>query len=49
MLAVVLGLRHPPPLDDLTPLNKVDWRLVAAAVLIMVLTLTPSPFGLVRF
>ena len=49
VLAVVLGLKHPPPLDDITPLNKVDWRLVAVAVLIIVLTLTPAPFGSVRF
>jgi membrane-associated protease RseP (regulator of RpoE activity) len=49
MLAIVLGLRHPPPLDDVTPLDKVDWRLVAVAVLIIVLTLTPAPFGSVRF
>jgi len=49
LLVVVLGLRHPPPLDDLTPLNKADWRLVAAAVVIMVLTFTPAPFGSVRF
>jgi membrane-associated protease RseP (regulator of RpoE activity) len=49
VLVVVLGLRHPPPLDDLTPLNKADWRLVAVAVLIIVLTLTPAPFGPVRF
>ena len=49
MLAVVLGLRHPPPLDDVTPLARVDWRLVAVAVLIMALTLTPAPFGAVRF
>jgi len=48
VLVTVLGLRHPPPLDDLTPLNKADWRLVAAAVLIIVLTLTPAPFGSVR-
>ena len=48
VLVVVLGLRHPPPLDDLTPLNKTDWRLVAAAVVIMVLTFTPAPFGSVR-
>jgi len=48
-LAIVLGLRHPPPLDDLTPLNKADWRLVAVAVLIIVLTFTPAPFGSVRF
>jgi hypothetical protein len=48
-LVIVLGLRHPPPLDDLTPLNKLDWRLVATAVLIMVLTFTPAPFGSVRF
>jgi membrane-associated protease RseP (regulator of RpoE activity) len=47
-LAVVLGLRHPPPLDDLTPLSKADWRLVAAAVVIMVLTFMPAPFGSVR-
>ena len=49
LLVVVLGLRHPPPLDDLTPLNKADWRLVAAAAVIMVLTFTPAPFGSVRF
>jgi hypothetical protein len=48
-LVIVLGLRHPPPLDDLTPLNRLDWRLVAAAVLIMVLTFTPAPFGSFRF
>ena len=48
LLVIVLGLRHPPPLDDLTPLNKADWRLVAAAVVIMVLTFTPAPFGSVR-
>ena len=48
VLVVVLGLRHPPPLDDLTPLNKVDWRLVAVAIIIFVLTLTPAPFGSVR-
>jgi membrane-associated protease RseP (regulator of RpoE activity) len=49
VLAVMLGLRHPPPLDDITPLNSVDWRLVAVAVIIIVLTLTPAPFGSVRF
>lgn len=49
ILATVLGLRHPPPLDDLTPLGPLDWRLVAVAVLIMVLTFTPAPFGSVRF
>ncbi|MBM3331019.1 site-2 protease family protein [candidate division WOR-3 bacterium] len=49
VLAVMLGLRHPPPLDDITPLNRADWRLVAVAVIIIVLTLTPAPFGSVRF
>jgi membrane-associated protease RseP (regulator of RpoE activity) len=49
MLVVVLGLKHPPPLDDLTPLSKVDRWLVAVAVLIIVLTFTPAPFGSVRF
>jgi membrane-associated protease RseP (regulator of RpoE activity) len=49
VLATVLGLRHPPPLDDLTPLSKGDSWLVAAAVLVVVLTFTPTPFGAVRF
>jgi membrane-associated protease RseP (regulator of RpoE activity) len=49
VLAIVLGLRHPPPLDDLTPLSPADWRLVAAAVLIIVLTFSPAPFGSMRF
>jgi membrane-associated protease RseP (regulator of RpoE activity) len=49
MVAVLLGLKHPPPLDDLTPLSSVDWRLVAVTVLIIVLTFTPAPFGSVRF
>jgi membrane-associated protease RseP (regulator of RpoE activity) len=49
MVATLLGLKHPPPLDDLTPLSPVDWRLVAVAVLIMILTFSPAPFGSVRF
>jgi membrane-associated protease RseP (regulator of RpoE activity) len=49
VLAVLLGLRHPPPLDDLTPLGRTDWWLVAAALLVIVLTFTPTPFGAVRF
>ncbi len=49
VLATVLGLRHPPPLDDLTPLDRTDWWLVAAAVAILVLCFMPAPFGSVRF
>jgi membrane-associated protease RseP (regulator of RpoE activity) len=49
LLVVILGLRHPPPLDDLTPLGKTDWRLVAVAVIIIILTLTPAPFGPMKF
>jgi membrane-associated protease RseP (regulator of RpoE activity) len=49
VLAVILGLKHPPPLDDLTPLNKADWWLVTAAVAMIVLSFMPAPFGAVRF
>lgn len=43
-LILILGVRHPPPLNDLT---KLDWtrKLVGiAAVAILVLTFVPQPF-----
>jgi len=43
MLAVVLGLRHPPPLDDLTSLNRTDWWLVAIALASSSSPLRPLP------
>jgi membrane-associated protease RseP (regulator of RpoE activity) len=44
-LSLILGLRHPPPLNDLTPLDE-RRRLVAFASLLLLLSLiTPSPFS----
>jgi membrane-associated protease RseP (regulator of RpoE activity) len=48
VLAVLLGLRHPPPLDDLTPLTKTDRWLAVAALIMFILALTPAPFGAAR-
>jgi membrane-associated protease RseP (regulator of RpoE activity) len=43
-LILMLGVRHPPPLNDLTPLD-VPRRLVGvAAVVILLVTFVPQPF-----
>uniref|UniRef100_A0A7C4C9V1 Site-2 protease family protein n=1 Tax=candidate division WOR-3 bacterium TaxID=2052148 RepID=A0A7C4C9V1_UNCW3 len=44
LLVIVFGLRHPPPLDDVTRLDRQDRLLVVAAALLLALTLTPVPF-----
>jgi len=44
LLVIAFGLRHPPPLDDVTALDRQDRLLVAAAILLLALTLTPVPF-----
>lgn len=44
-LSLILGLKHPPPLDDLTPLDQ-RRRMVGFLSLLLLLTLmTPSPFS----
>ncbi len=44
-LTLVLGLKHPPPLNDLTPLDE-RRRLVGFGSLLLLLSLiTPSPFS----
>lgn len=44
-LALILGLKHPPPLNDLTPLDE-RRRLVGFGSLLLLLSLiTPSPFS----
>ncbi len=43
-LTTVLGLRHPPPLDDITPLDRTDIILAVVALLVLILTFTPAPF-----
>lgn len=43
-LATALGLRHPPPLDNITPLTKNDILLAVLALIVLMLTFTPAPF-----
>jgi membrane-associated protease RseP (regulator of RpoE activity) len=45
VLAVALGLRHPPPLDDVTPLDRPRRMLALVALGLLVLLLTPLPFA----
>ena len=49
VLISVFGLRHPSPLDDITPLGRTDKVLAATALVVLVLSFTPSPFGAARF
>ena len=44
-LTVALGLRHPPPLDDLTPLDPLRWWLALLALGLLVALLPPLPFA----
>jgi membrane-associated protease RseP (regulator of RpoE activity) len=45
MMVMIMGLRHPPPLDDLTLLSPVHKYTSWIAFLLFVLTFTPVPFG----
>jgi membrane-associated protease RseP (regulator of RpoE activity) len=42
-VAIVLGLRHPPPLDDLTPLDARRWVMAGVALVLLVMLTTPLP------
>ena len=44
-LAQIFGLRHPPPLDDLTPLDRKRKIIGWATIVIFVLIFTPIPFS----
>lgn len=44
-LILMLGVRHPPPLNDLTRLDPVRKLVGVAAVAILVLTFIPQPFS----
>lgn len=46
VLAVALGLKHPPPLDDLTPLDEPRRWLALAVLGLLVMLLTPLPFSI---
>ncbi len=48
-LSVGLGLRHPPPLDDLTPLDPARRFLAVVALGLLVVLLTPLPFAVYEF
>ncbi len=48
VLTVALGLRHPPPLDDLTPLDPARRRLAILAFVLLVLLLPPLPFAILQ-
>jgi membrane-associated protease RseP (regulator of RpoE activity) len=45
VLAAALGLKHPPPLDDLTALDGPRRRLAIVALVLLVVLLTPLPFA----
>ena len=45
LLTQVFGLRHPPPLDDITPLDRKRKLIGYATIVIFVLIFTPVPFS----
>ncbi|MBP7686452.1 MAG: site-2 protease family protein [Thermoflexales bacterium] len=45
LLSQVFGLRHPPPLDDITPLDRKRKLIGYATIIIFVLIFTPVPFS----
>jgi membrane-associated protease RseP (regulator of RpoE activity) len=48
-VAVALGLRHPPPLDDLTPLDSSRRLMAALALVLLIVLITPLPFAVYEF
>jgi hypothetical protein len=44
LLVLILGLGHPPTLDEVSPLTRTDWVLIVAAILVFILTFIPNPF-----
>jgi membrane-associated protease RseP (regulator of RpoE activity) len=49
VLSIVLGLRHPAPLDDLTPLDPRRRLLAGAAAILLVLLLPPLPLAIYEY
>ncbi|OYD14939.1 hypothetical protein CH330_07060 [candidate division WOR-3 bacterium JGI_Cruoil_03_51_56] len=45
VLILILGLRHPRPLDDITVLSRTDKILAVAGLVVLILTFIPAPFG----
>lgn len=44
-LILIFGLKHPPPLNDIAPLDKKREILVFVALAILILTFVPIPLG----
>lgn len=44
VLALITGLRHPPPADDITPLNPLRFAIGIATIVLFFLIATPTPF-----
>ena len=44
-LIFMLGVRHPPPLNDLTPLDPPRKLIGVAAIVILLITFVPQPFA----
>ncbi len=47
VIVFVLGLRHPPPLDDITPLDKKHFCVGVFAFLLLAVTFVPVPMQMV--
>jgi membrane-associated protease RseP (regulator of RpoE activity) len=43
LLAILLGMKHPPPIDSMTPLDRTGLLIGYAAILLFVLTFIPVP------
>jgi len=43
ILILILGARHPPPLDDISPLTPRQWFVAGLSLFIMILTFHPVP------
>jgi membrane-associated protease RseP (regulator of RpoE activity) len=48
MIAVIFGLRHPKPQDDITPLGTKEKILAFIAFLILILTFIPVPIPITK-
>jgi len=47
ILVVFLGLNHPPPLNDITKLDKKRWALAISGFLLLAVTFVPVPMQMV--
>ncbi len=47
LLVLFLGLRHPPPLNDITKLDKKRWALAISGFLLLAVTFVPVPIEMV--